>query len=174
MTIVYMYIIHNYNIYNIIILSFLLNTLLSQPLLVDASNTALKYVRYNVCWHQFTIFLPVLSILDRATNVVPYCSVKKKDIEEDKVKVGQYGRWQGWYAPAPCCYKLRHIVEVPRQSPPAGSKQQARLLSAISSGVLGHNLPRSFPPNQTVALLFPEWLSLIICPVVDDNRCYSQ
>src|SRR5689334_596472 len=82
-----------------------------------------------------TILIPRCTILPAAAPVVAGSAVGQEKGQVDHIKIGdEMGESRG-QAPGKCESDLRHIMEVARHAPPAGSKQETFVLPVVGGCV---------------------------------------
>lgn len=126
--------------------------------------------RKDLVGHGLAVFVPELSILRPAPNIITERPVREESAEEDKVEVGNKVVETGRGRPAKRQEQFRHVVEVPGETPPAGKQQERGLFLAVASHVGGLDHLRGLAPNQFFAVGAAEILALPIGVVIDVDR----
>src|SRR5215469_1144488 len=137
-------------------------------------NRSLNETGDNAVRDTHAIGVPVGAVLGGAALVVSPSTVNEEDRQESDIEPGQAAIEQYRQSPGDGRRQLRTIVEVTRQSPPAGGKQDVRSGLAQRSGVVRPDQYRRLTPDSHPAVGPPHPLPLGVGEVVHENGAASD
>lgn len=99
-------------------------------------------------------------VLVSTTLVITPGTVNEQNGEIDWVEKGQRAGEEGGHTPEERRQNLRDVVEMARQTPPAGGQQQGGAFLTIGSEVLGNDVIRLASPDFRLTVRGTEDLTL--------------